>query len=332
MKHFSVFIFCAFLAACSAADVDSTGDVDAGHDVDERDPGTDTRPSMPDADESADVEVVDAADAVDPGPVDTSPLDVMNRPADVLIPDDYDRSTSYPLVVLLHGYTADGDIQDNYFGVGAKRTERGFILVKPDGTRNPQGQRYWNAMWCCDVYDENVDDVAYISGLITAAKERFNVDERRVYLLGHSNGGFMSYRMACDVDGITAIASLAGSGWLDASDCPVAGGPVAVLQIHGTLDGTIRYNGLPAKYPSAPEMARRWVERNGCDPEPEIGPSLDIDRGLPGAETTPEVWSGCDDETSVALWTIEAGVHIPAFQPEFIDLTLDFLFAHSSPE
>ncbi len=258
-------------------------------------------------------------------PVDTSPLDVMDRPASVFVPDDYDAETAYPLVVLLHGYGADSRLQNYYFGTSDRVTDKQFVLVTPDGTKNPAGQRHWNAYWCCDFYGENVDDVGYVTGLIEAAKERYNIDADRVYLIGHSNGGFMSYRMACDVEQITAIASLAGSGPEQQVDC-VGAGNTSILQIHGTLDDTISYEGSVGEYPGAEEMVRRWAERNGCDETPTADGTGDYFTSPAGNDTTREAWSNCDGG-SVALWTIEGGGHIPTPRDDFRDALLDYLLA-----
>ncbi|MFW2388065.1 MAG: alpha/beta hydrolase family esterase, partial [Polyangiales bacterium] len=120
------------------------------------------------------------------------------RPADVDIPNDYDPEVSYPLVMLLHGAGADGATQAGYFQLTNFVDPKQFIMVYPDGTPNDEGRRLWNGAACCTADDE-IDDVAYISGLIEEAQETYNIDSKRVYLIGHSNGGFMSFRMACEV-------------------------------------------------------------------------------------------------------------------------------------
>ncbi len=139
------------------------------------------------------------------------------RPASVRVPSDYDPNVEYPLVILLHGYSASGGVQNIYFGLSNQVTALGFILVIPDGTVNSDGLRFWNATdACCNFDTADVDDVGYLRGLIAEAQANYRVDPRRVYLFGHSNGGFMAHRMACEAsDVITAIASLAGSTYLD---------------------------------------------------------------------------------------------------------------------
>tara|TARA_B100000029_G_scaffold43608_1_gene40392 strand:- start:172 stop:1062 length:891 start_codon:yes stop_codon:yes gene_type:complete len=120
-----------------------------------------------------------------------------------------------------------------------------MMLVLPDGMKNPDGNQYWNATdACCDFYQSGVDDVAYLSGVIEEAIEAFNIDTKRVFLVGHSNGGYMAHRLACErSDLIAGIVSLAGSTWYDEAKCGNPD-PVAVLQVHGTWDTTIRYWGV----------------------------------------------------------------------------------------
>ena len=268
----------------------------------------------------------DEPDAFD-GPLD-APLDVMQRPADVVVPRTYDPDTSYALLIMLHGYSANSTQIRDFFHLTEYRDDYGFVSVIPDGTLNSVGLRFWNATpFCCDLFDQQPDDVAYISGLIEAAKQRFNIDASRIYLAGHSNGGYMSYRMACEVDGIAAIASLAGSSFVDEADCQEASNPVSVLQVHGTLDPTVAYLGSIGNYPSAPQLVERWAARNNC-PNSVDGPNRDVHALLFGDETTTVVWEGCDQGSSVELWTIVGGGHIPPLTDEFSTGVLDFLFSH----
>ncbi len=157
----------------------------------------------------------------------------------------------------------------------------------PDGTVNRKGDHFWNATdACCDMDRSAVDDSGYIKALIDEIGSRYRVDPKRVFLVGHSNGGYMSYRMACDhADRIAALVSIAGATWQDSARCkPQA--PVSVLQVHGTADAEVPYEGGPG-FPGARETVARWAALDGCSPEIDrSSPPLDIDDVLPGAETT----------------------------------------------
>ena len=260
-----------------------------------------------------------------------------DRPAIYYLPDSYTADKSWPMLILLHGYSATGPVQNMYLGVSNHVDDRGFILLIPDGTVNPEGLHFWNATpACCDNYGSGVDDQGYLLGLIDEAQQYFNVDAERVSLLGHSNGGFMSYRMACHAgDRIAAIASIAGSSYLDEVDCPGAN-PVSVLQIHGTDDPTIRYGGVPklptyAGYPSADELMVRWRTRNQCAEQPDVSASNDLESIVPGDETDRFHWNDCTTGKSAALWKMNAVGHVPIFGPAFMPMVLDFLLGEETP-
>lgn len=249
------------------------------------------------------------------------------RPATVMFPSDYDGESLLPVVVLLHGYSANSVLQELYFQLSPLVDEYGFVYVLPDGTVDEGGSMFWNATpGCCDLYGSGVDDVSYLLSLLDEVEASFPVDLDRVYFSGHSNGGFMSYRMACEAaDRIAGVASLAGATFMDESDC-LATQPVSVLQIHGDADSVIRYEG-DFYYPGAVETVERWAERASCDVAGPQTESVDLFSTEEGEETEVIVYPGCDAETDVRLWTVADGSHVPAFGETFSRSLLDWLLA-----
>ncbi len=238
-----------------------------------------------------------------------------------------------PLVILLHGYGASGQIQNFYFGLSAQSDRSGFLLATPDGTTDASNRKFWNATdACCDFAGTNVDDVEYLHAIIDDAQRRYSVDPKRVFLIGHSNGGFMSHRMACDASSrIAAIVSFAGATWKNAARCPAQPG-VSVLQVHGTMDETVAYGGgtLGAEFPGAVETAAQWAQRNGCGAKAAVG-MLDLISTLPGNDTAQERYSGCA-AGAVELWTIQGGSHTPSLNAATWSASLvGFLLAHPKP-
>ncbi len=238
-----------------------------------------------------------------------------DRPTDVLLPAGYDVNERYPLVVLLHGYGASGLLQDAIFALNLKVDSEGFILIRPDGTMDPGGRRFWNATnECCDLYGSGVDDVAYVGGILDEALDRYAIDPERVALVGHSNGAYMAYRMACDrSDVVRRIVGLAGGVSMNEAACP-PGDPVAVTHIHGTADDVVPYapNSSPAqglRTVGARAAAERWAARNGCDATPGVDGMADHLSDRPGDETTLESWAGCADGAPVRLWSSDGGDH-----------------------
>jgi polyhydroxybutyrate depolymerase len=252
------------------------------------------------------------------------------RPAQAYVPRDYDPNTAYPVVILLHGYGAGGGAQNLYFGISNHTTAQQFILLVPNGTRDASGSTHWNSAGRAD----DVDDVAYLRRLLDEASANFRVDRRRVYLFGHSNGGFMSYRMACEAaDVISAIASLNGMPVEDASACAPERA-VSVLHIHGTDDDSVAYDGVATStgggYPSAPESVRRFAAAAGCDTSaPSEGAPLDLDDGLAGDETeVVQYQRGCRRGLDAELWTIVGGGHLPERSDTFVPLVVEWLQRH----
>lgn len=258
-----------------------------------------------------------------------------DRPVTVEVPGAYDPATPTPLLLLLHGYTATGTLQNAYFQMSAVADARGLIYAHPDGTTDPQGDQFWNATdACCDFFSSDVDDVGYLMGLVDEISSKVNVDPKRIYFVGHSNGGFMSYRLACEAsDRIAAIVSLAGATFADPADCG-ATAPLSVLQIHGTMDEVVAYGGgsFVNAYPSAAETTAYFAALDGCSQPPvSSGGPLDIDSMLAGAETTVDAYPDCDAGYGVELWTIVGGSHVPTLAPGFSEKIVDFLLAHPKP-
>ncbi len=278
--------------------------------------------------------------STDTAPIATGPTDaerelIAARPFDVFAPSSYESSTPMPLVVLLHGFGASGAIQEAYFRLQPQAESRGFLYVHPDGTVNQIGKQFWNATDACCGFATTVDDSAYLMALIHTVQSEYNVDPQRIYLVGHSNGGFMSYRMACDhADTIAAIVSLAGATFADTSKCNPSE-PVSVAQVHGTADGTIAFDGgtiLGARHPGATETAADWAANNGCTGDAvDDATTVDLEASIAGDESTITRYEGCPAGGAVELWTIPGAAHIPALSDTFAGDIVDFLFAHPKP-
>ena len=259
------------------------------------------------------------------------------RPYQTHIPSTYDGARALPLVVLLHGYGASGSVQAAYLGFTGLSESRNFLLAYPDGTLNSQSQRFWNATnACCDFARQGIDDVAYVTAIIDDMSARYRVDARRIFIVGHSNGGFMAHRMACDrSDRVAAIVSLAGAQWADTARC-VPTEPVSVLQVHGVADDTIRYAGGSTvgtgttMYPSARDTVAAWGRLNRCGDFADTGMTFDYVTTAPGNETRVGRHGACMGGAA-ELWSMDATGHIPAFAPAWGEAVIDWLEAHPKP-
>ena len=129
------------------------------------------------------------------------------------IPNSYDSEKPLPLIVALHGFTGSSESIKKYWRMNRLVDEKQFIFCIPDGTKNTRDQRFWNATKaCCDFETGAVDDSGYLRSLIELIEKKYAVDPKSIHFLGHSNGGFMSLRMACEhADKIASVQSLAGA-------------------------------------------------------------------------------------------------------------------------
>ncbi len=250
----------------------------------------------------------------------------------VHIPSSYDPTQPTPLLMMLHGYSSSGSFMENYFQFLPLTEQHGFIYLYPDGSVDSFGFRFWNATdACCNFDGSAIDDVGYLTQLIDAVSAAYHVDPLRIHLVGHSNGGFMAHRMACvDPNRFASIVSFAGAAFNNPANCG-ATDPVHVLQIHGTLDAVVGYNGgtIAAPYPSALGSCQQWVSRNGCFGAPVSGNSINLDGGIFGNETTVDRWeNGCVVNGSVELWSILLGGHLPIPSFQMSDLIFQHILDH----
>ena len=254
------------------------------------------------------------------------------RPYSEFVPSSYSSKSPVPLVIALHGYSSSGKQLESFVNFKTVAEQRGFILVSPDGTVDATGNQFWNATEvCCNFFSE-VDDDTYLISILNEMESKYSIDPKRIYFVGHSNGGFMSYRMACNhSDRIAAVASLAGATFLNSSDC-AAKNPVSVLQIHGTSDTTILYNGgaiLGKQYPSATGSVTQWATFDRCSNNAiPLAEKLDLVTTIAGSETSIKSWSNCRNGTEVELWTVDQGGHTPALSTAFASKVYDFLASH----
>jgi polyhydroxybutyrate depolymerase len=257
------------------------------------------------------------------------------RPVTLSVPRAY-AGRPTPLLLMLHGYGSSGRHHERYLGLDRLVDERGVLVASPDGTADPGGDRFWNtgSDACCNFHRSDVDDVKYLRGLIAEIRAAWNVDPRRIYVLGHSNGGFMAHRLGCELSKeLAAVVSIAGSTPL--VSCKT---PMSVLQIHGDRDYAVRYDGgvdILGKgggaYVGAEESASRWAGDDKCKLTRTTSAPLDLVSTLPGAETMVARYDGCPPGLDVTLWTMQGGLHVPAFGPQFPDLVWRWLEAHPRP-
>lgn len=245
--------------------------------------------------------------------------DGIQREYRIYVPAVYDGTEAVPLLFNLHGYTSNGFQQEIYGDFRPVADTANFILVHPEGTLDLSGTNFWNAFGSPN---ETVDDVGFISALIDSVSTEYNIDANRVYSTGMSNGGFMSYKLACELSSrIAAIASVTGSMPTTLTSSCSPGRPVPVMQIHGTADPTVPYLGNPLAFmESIADVVDYWVANNNCNTT-AIETSVPDTSSADLCTTDHFVYAGGDAGSSVELYRVNGGAHTwPGSHPDFVNL------------
>lgn len=212
-----------------------------------------------------------------------------------------------PLFIGLHGGSGWGD----QFATTVNKIEglaqsNGFIVAHPDAVKLAVGPGgVWNGGICCGVaVRENVDDVGFIEALIDRIASDHNIDPKRVFAFGHSNGAIMSYRLACELSQrIVGIGMYAGT--LGVDDCDPSY-PVSVIHVHGTADQSILITGgagpesiSRVDFPSPLAGFDTLATRNSCPgAEKQVSGDITTERRKP-----------CEGNAAATFVRIESGTH-----------------------
>ncbi len=206
--------------------------------------------------------------------IDSIVSEGINRTYRLYIPKSYDVTKSSSLVVDLHGYTSNAEQEQYYSNFKSIADTANFLVVYPNGTKLSNGDQFWNA----GLSPLLINDVNFISELIDKIKAGYSIDLNSVYACGMSNGGFMSQTLACALNNkIAAIASVTGSMFISQYGTCVPGRVVPVLQIHGTADNTVPYQGNNQMI-AIDTLMKFWVKHDQCNAIPVIDSVPDISK------------------------------------------------------
>ena len=190
------------------------------------------------------------------------------------VPDVDADSTPLPVVLSFHGYTSTAETNLSYTGLQSFAESEKFIAVYPQGTiLASTGETHWNSGGSDN--KSGADDLGFVETLLDHLEETQDIDTDRIYAIGMSNGGMMSYLLACRLSQrIAAITSVTGSMTVDSATC-TASRPVSVMQIHGVEDRVVPFDGN-GDFPSIPKTMEFWAESNGCVGDPKESNISDI--------------------------------------------------------
>jgi len=219
------------------------------------------------------------------------------------VPDSYDPSTPAPLVISIHGFAEWPAHQQQISRWNDLADENGFLVVYPMGTSFPLR---WRVSSEPGTSPDLEQDVAFISDLIDYLEGQYNLDPARIYANGLSNGGGMTFVLACKLsERIAAIGSVAGAQLLPWDECTPSR-PVPAIVFHGNADPIVPFEGGPSRsfdipFPRVDEWVQTLAERNGCGSEPQSLPAAGDANGMH--------YTGCEQDADVIYYTIDGGGH-----------------------
>ncbi len=222
------------------------------------------------------------------------------------IPASYSSGMELPLVINMHGWGSNSFEQSVYTGFNNVADSANILVVYPQGL---VGTAIWGATdtsWEA-YFGTGHDDLGFINKLIDQIYTDYQIDLSRVYATGMSNGGFMSYRLACELSNrIAAIASVTGAMAFSQITACDPQRPVPVMEIHGTSDLTVPYTGIPLFTPSIQTAVDYWVEFNECG---EVTTTDVPDINLTDGSTVSKDYYSCNEDTEVIFYTVLNGGH-----------------------
>lgn len=209
----------------------------------------------------------------------------------LFVPPALDKTTPIALVITLHGSPSDAAGFEDYIHFDNEAAQAGFLEASPNG---------------CDGYWDDAEgrsklaDEDFLKKMIQQLETQFAVDQSRVYVAGWSGGGWMAYRMACDLAGsIRAIASISGAMRL--SDGCEPARPVSILEMHGSMDEELPWQGGgPHGASPVDEVIQRWTNLDGCTGHPLVTQSI---------ATVTSISNNCQSKAQVRLDKIVGGDH-----------------------
>lgn len=187
--------------------------------------------------------------------------------------------TNAPLVVVSHGYTSSAKTMMSYSGMNKVADEEKFLVVYPQGTKDQRGNNFFNVGYEFHA-SSKVDDLGFIKALVTKLTEDYQVNPNHIFATGMSNGGDLSYFLACYAsDTFQAVAPIAGTMMQTTIETckPQKGMPI--FAVHGKADEVTYFDGDMANrdkwgpYPGIPAVIEHWVDVNAV----EISKQVDLD-------------------------------------------------------
>ncbi len=216
-----------------------------------------------------------------------------------------------PLVIALHGGLGNSSQFEANSGLDGLAESNRFIVVYPDGIGNKvdgTGFQTWNGGYCCGpAAAKAVDDVGFVRQLVTVLQARLPIDRRRIYVVGHSNGGILAYRLACQLsDVVAAIGVQAGSNVV--KNCHPAT-PVSVVHLHGTADTNMPIQGGKGSGMSTTVFVSARSAVTAMATADHCSVSTPVLLVTSNPDVTAQSWKPCRSRAEVRFITVKGATH-----------------------
>lgn len=241
---------------------------------------------------------------------ETTIVDGLERTYVLNLPPNYYEGNDFSLVIALHGGAGSAEQFESTSKLTEKANSSNFIVIYPEGIQRTGLLKLqtWNAGACCgSAVENNVDDVKFISLLIDELVSKYNINSKKIYATGHSNGGMMAYRLACELSNKIAAIAPNGCTMVTATCNPVR--PVPILHMHSELDTAIPYQGglgsgvgtSGIELDAIETVLDSWSSKNTCANEAEVL--------VENSDYTHTRWTNCSDNVSLEYYLTKDGGH-----------------------
>ncbi|MBX9688051.1 MAG: hypothetical protein K2X27_15195 [Candidatus Obscuribacterales bacterium] len=239
----------------------------------------------------------------------------LDRTYVLYLPPTYDGKKNLPLLFLLHGGGGIGKRMVGFTGFDQIASKEGLIIVCPNGY-----ERHWNCgreNTGYKAHEKKIDDVGFISFLLSSLTKELKVDSSRVYVSGISNGAMMSYRLGLEIpDKIAAIAPVVGALPEPFSKLSWTGRPLPAIIINGTKDPLVPFNGGDVHFYrrklgrviSVPQTVEFWAKHNKCNASPTVT-ELHFDHSKSGLNVSKTEYKSCCNDADIEFYAVEGGGH-----------------------
>jgi polyhydroxybutyrate depolymerase len=237
-------------------------------------------------------------------------VDGRTRTYTLNLPPNYYSSSNFSLVIAMHGGGGDAAQFESTSRLTEKANASQFIVVYPEGVQSTGAlaARTWNAGSCCDyAVTNNINDVKFIGLLLDKLLASYKINSKKVYATGHSNGGMLSYRLACEIP--DRIAAIAPNGCTMVVAVCNPSRPVPVLHMHSVLDTKVPYQGGSGSgvgtstlhLPSLDSVLNAWSLKNTCTTAAQVL--------VNNSSYKFTKWSACTNGVTIQYYLTQDGGH-----------------------